>query len=167
MEGEVWRRKIWFNPPFLWKCMYQVRAIKVFPVFRLLTDCLFVDLWVLPFPLKDCRCSVILLLPLLVNHNGISVPQMTTDTLQLLLELPVLFSFMTYHRLCYCEDMSSSSVLSGVRVARSPVFCMMLSVLQFKDYDYPSGGLEFIHGFKWGSCRSIPCLLYNVVCPSI
>ena len=55
--------------------------------------------------------------------------------------------------------MSSSSILSGVGVARSPVFCMMLSVLQFKDYDYPSGGHEFILGSKWGLCRSISCLL--------
>jgi hypothetical protein len=49
-------RKIWFNPPFLWKCLYQVRAIAVFTVFRLLTDfvCLLTDLWVLPFPLEDC-----------------------------------------------------------------------------------------------------------------
>ena len=29
---------IWYNPPFLWKCLYQVRVITVFPVFRLLTD---------------------------------------------------------------------------------------------------------------------------------
>jgi hypothetical protein len=34
----LWRRKIWFNPPFLWKCLYQVSAIAVFPLFRLLTD---------------------------------------------------------------------------------------------------------------------------------
>ena len=129
--------------------------------------CLFVDIWVFLSLWKIARCSVILLLPLLVNRYGISVPQMTTDTLQLLLELPVLSSFMTYHLLVIAEDMSSSSVLSGVRVARSPVFCMMLSVLQFKDYDYPSGGHEFILGFYRGSCRSISCLLYNVVCPSI
>jgi len=56
-----------FNPPFLWKCLYQVRAIAVFPVFRLLTDfaCLLtyefcLSLW------KIARCSVILLLPLFV-----------------------------------------------------------------------------------------------------
>ena len=63
--------------------------------------------------------------------------------------------------------MSSSSVLSGVCVARSLVFCMMLSVLRFKDFDYPSGGHEFILGFKWGLCRSISCFLYDVVCPLI
>ena len=40
-----------------------------------------------PFPLEDCPVFGILLLPLLVNRNGISVPQMITDTLQLLLEL--------------------------------------------------------------------------------
>jgi hypothetical protein len=65
------------------------------------------------------------------------------------------------------QSTTASSVLSGVRVARSPLFCMMLSVLRFKDSDYPSGGHEFILGFKRGSCRSISSLLYNVVCLSI
>jgi hypothetical protein len=53
------------DPSFLWKCLYQVRAIAVFPVFRLLTNfvCLLtyefcISLW------KIARCSVILLLPL-------------------------------------------------------------------------------------------------------
>ena len=57
--------KIWFNPPFLWKCLYQVRAIAGFPVFLLLTD--FVCLLTYEFCLslwKIARCSVILLLPL-------------------------------------------------------------------------------------------------------
>jgi hypothetical protein len=51
----------------LWKCLYQVRAIAVFPVFRLLTD--FVCLLTCEFCLslwKIARCSVILLLPLFV-----------------------------------------------------------------------------------------------------
>ena len=50
---------------FLWKCLYQFRAIAVFPVFRLLTDfvCLLtyelcLSLW------KIARCSVIVLLTL-------------------------------------------------------------------------------------------------------
>jgi hypothetical protein len=30
--------KIWFNPPFLLKCLYQIRVITIFTVFRLLTD---------------------------------------------------------------------------------------------------------------------------------
>jgi len=50
---------------FLWKCLYQVRAIAVFTVFRLLTDC--VCLLINEFCLslwKIARCSVILLLPL-------------------------------------------------------------------------------------------------------
>ena len=58
-------RKILSNPPFLWKCLYQVRVIAVFSVFRLLSDfvCKFtyqfcLSLW------KISRCSVILLLPL-------------------------------------------------------------------------------------------------------
>jgi hypothetical protein len=38
MKWEVWRFKIWLNPPFLWKCLYQVRIITVFTVFQLLTD---------------------------------------------------------------------------------------------------------------------------------
>jgi hypothetical protein len=51
----VWRRKIWFNPPFLWKCLYQVRVITIFPVFLLLTD--FVCLYTYEFCLslfKNC-----------------------------------------------------------------------------------------------------------------
>jgi hypothetical protein len=55
------------NPPFLWKCLYQVRAIVVFPVFRLLTD--FVCLLTYEFCLsfwKFARCLVILLLPLFI-----------------------------------------------------------------------------------------------------
>jgi hypothetical protein len=60
---------IWFNPRFLWKCLYQVRAIAVFPVFQLLTD--FVCLLTYEFCLslwKISRCSVILLLPLCSSH---------------------------------------------------------------------------------------------------
>jgi hypothetical protein len=48
-----------------WKCLYQIRAIAVFPVFRLLTY--FVSLLTYEFCLslwKIARCSVILLLPL-------------------------------------------------------------------------------------------------------
>jgi hypothetical protein len=58
--------KIWFNPPFLLKCLYQVRVITVFTVFRLFTD--FVCLYNYEFSLSLCkivRSSVILLLPLL------------------------------------------------------------------------------------------------------
>ena len=56
---------------FLWKCLYQVRAIAVFPVFRLLTNlvCLLtyefcLSLW------KIARCSVILLVPLFMLFNS-------------------------------------------------------------------------------------------------
>ena len=53
----------WFNPAFLWKCLYQVRTIAVFPVLQLLTDFVWVffidefclSLW------KIAPCSVILL----------------------------------------------------------------------------------------------------------
>jgi hypothetical protein len=48
-----------------WKCLYQVRAIAVFPVFRLFTY--FVSLLTYEFWLslwKIARCSLILLLPL-------------------------------------------------------------------------------------------------------
>jgi hypothetical protein len=43
--------KIWFNPSFLRKCLYQIRAIAVFPVFRLLTDfvCLLTYEFCFPF----------------------------------------------------------------------------------------------------------------------
>jgi hypothetical protein len=59
----IFQRERQNYPPFLWKCMYQVRAIAVFPVFRLLTD--FVCLLTCEFCLslwKIARCSVILLL---------------------------------------------------------------------------------------------------------
>ena len=58
---------IWFNPPFFWKCLYQVRVITVFQVFLLLTD--FVCLYTYEFWLslwKIVRSSVILLLPLFI-----------------------------------------------------------------------------------------------------
>jgi hypothetical protein len=64
-KGEVWCFEIWFNPQFLYKCLYQVRVITVFTVFRLLTD--FVCLYTYEFWLSFCkiaRSSVILLLPL-------------------------------------------------------------------------------------------------------
>jgi hypothetical protein len=67
MEAWGLARKIWFNPPFLWKCLYQVRAIVVFSVFRLLTD--FVCLLIYEFCLslwKIARCLVILLLSVLI-----------------------------------------------------------------------------------------------------
>jgi hypothetical protein len=51
------------NPPFLWKCLCQVRVITVFPVFWLLTD--LVCLYTYEFWLSLCnivRSTVILLL---------------------------------------------------------------------------------------------------------
>ena len=81
-SGRFWRFKIWFNPPFLYKCLYQVRVITVFTVFRLLTD--FVCLYNYEFWLSLCkivRSSVILLLPLFglfkVTSIIITVPVMT------------------------------------------------------------------------------------------
>jgi hypothetical protein len=64
-KRELWRFNIWFNPPFLYKCLYQVRVITVFTVFRLLTD--FVCLYTYEFWLSLCKIvqsSVILFLPL-------------------------------------------------------------------------------------------------------
>ena len=58
------------NPPFLQKCLYQVRVITVFTVFQLLTD--FVCLYTYEFLLSLCkiaRSSVILLLPLYTIHS--------------------------------------------------------------------------------------------------
>ena len=48
---------------------------------------------------------------------------------------PVLFSFMTYHRVC--NQINTTGVTSGAGTA------------------YPSGAPEFTPGFKWGSCYSI------------
>ena len=73
-KREVWRFKIWFNPPFLQKCLYQVRVITVFTVFRLLIDC--VCLYTYEFWLSLCkiaRSSVIVLLPLFT----ITMPNVT------------------------------------------------------------------------------------------
>jgi hypothetical protein len=73
-KWEVWRFKIWFNPPFLKKCLYQVRDITVFTVFRLLTD--FVCLYTYEFWLSLCTIvgsSVILLLPLFVNNYNVVI----------------------------------------------------------------------------------------------
>ena len=59
------RRKIWFNPPCLWKSLYHIWAIAVFPVFQLLTDFVCLLTYGFCFSLwKIARCSVILLLPL-------------------------------------------------------------------------------------------------------
>ena len=66
----VWRFKIWFNPPFLLKYLYQVRVITVFTVFRMLTD--FVCLYTYEFLFSHCkivRSSVILLLPLFSEYR--------------------------------------------------------------------------------------------------
>jgi hypothetical protein len=73
-KREVWRHKIWFNPPFLWKCLYQVRVITVFPVFRLLTD--FVYLYTYQFWLslwKIVRSSVICYYPYLHVKHGCQI----------------------------------------------------------------------------------------------
>ena len=76
MKGGGLAFKIWFNPPFLLKCLYQIRVITVFTVFRLLTD--FVCLYTYEFWLSLCkiaRSSVILLLPLfsLIRHKKVAI----------------------------------------------------------------------------------------------
>jgi hypothetical protein len=48
----VWVLILWFIPPFLQKCLYQVRVITVFTVFRLLTDFVCLYTWVLTFPFE-------------------------------------------------------------------------------------------------------------------
>jgi hypothetical protein len=46
---------LYWIPKFLWKCLYQVKAHCDFLSFPVVDwFCLFVDLWVLPFPLEDC-----------------------------------------------------------------------------------------------------------------
>ena len=70
MKGGGLAFKIWFNPPFLLKCLYQIRVITVFTVFRLLTD--FVCLYTYEFWLSLCKIvwsSVILLLPLFMRTS--------------------------------------------------------------------------------------------------
>jgi hypothetical protein len=58
----------------VWKCLYQVRVITVFTVFRSLTD--FVCLYNYEFWLSLCkivRSSVILLLPLFVDYELLEI----------------------------------------------------------------------------------------------
>ena len=45
-KGEVWRFKIWFNPPFLYQGHYGFHSFPVVDWF-----CLFIYVWVLTFPL--------------------------------------------------------------------------------------------------------------------
>jgi hypothetical protein len=98
--GEQWRFKIWFNPPFFLKCLYQVRVITVFTVFRLLTD--FVCLYTYEFWLSLCkiaRSSVILLLPLsTTGTTGTSRRSMVQRTGRQRWDCHQHFSF---RRLCY------------------------------------------------------------------
>jgi hypothetical protein len=70
----AWKKMFFFCPlcclSFFDLCLYQVRVITVFPVFRLLTD--FVCLYTYEFWLSLCkivRSSVILLLPLFSNYS--------------------------------------------------------------------------------------------------
>ena len=62
----VLHRKIWFNPPFLWKWLYQV-GFPSFPVVDWFFFCLYTyEFW---FSLwKIVRSSVILLLPSLIGQ---------------------------------------------------------------------------------------------------
>ena len=60
----VLHRKIWFNPPFLWKCLYQV-GFSSFPVVDWF--CLFIYLWVLIFPLEDCSEFGNIVITLILN----------------------------------------------------------------------------------------------------
>ena len=61
------------------KCLYQVRVIAVFPVFRLLTDFVCLLIYEFLFSLwKIARCSVILLLPLFTTKKIISIYQLLT-----------------------------------------------------------------------------------------
>jgi hypothetical protein len=109
-KWDVWRRKIWFNPPFLWKCLYQVRAIAVFSVFRLLTDfvCLYtyeicLSLW------KIARCSVILLFPLFPSLDSrIYFPAFNTNPLT------------TVDELKWSKSVSSSCSTSCIRRVSLP-----------------------------------------------
>ena len=81
------KSSFWFNPPFLWKCLYQVRVFTVFTVFQLLTD--FVCLYTYEFWLslrKIVRSSVILLLPLHVFNELKSALNIETSLISELFE---------------------------------------------------------------------------------
>jgi hypothetical protein len=61
--------------------MFQVRSIAVFPVFRLLTDCVCLLIYELCLSLwKIARCSVILLLPLCINSGMLAISYHTLLT---------------------------------------------------------------------------------------
>jgi hypothetical protein len=51
--GGVWCFKIWFNPPFLYKCLYQVRVITVFS-----------------FPVVDIFCRLLYLYTFSLYENA-------------------------------------------------------------------------------------------------
>jgi hypothetical protein len=53
-KREVWRRKMWYNPPFLWNCLYQVGSLRFSQFSGCWLICLFIYLLVLTFPLEDC-----------------------------------------------------------------------------------------------------------------
>ena len=143
-SGRFWRLKIWFNPPFLWKCLYQVRAIAVFSVFRLLTDffCLLtyefcLSLW------KIARCSVILLLPLFTTLFERACMLMTISYINMCKSNKNRERGMewergrerrakTYHMglveeelLTRPKHLDTPSVISGVRATRCLVLCVM------------------------------------------
>ena len=69
-SGRFGAIEIWFNPPFLWKCLYLVWIITVFIIFRLLTDfvCLYTyEFW---FSLwKIVRSSVFCYYPYFLIHD--------------------------------------------------------------------------------------------------
>jgi hypothetical protein len=79
--------------PFLWKCLYQVRVITFFPVFRLLTD--FVCSYTYEFWLSlwnSVRSSIMLLLPLSTH----SVAMILTNFVHIPVSVVLLVAFPVY-----------------------------------------------------------------------
>jgi hypothetical protein len=71
----------------------------------------------------------------LVDRNGISVSQMTTDCSTCRKHFPILSSLTTYYRVC--NQINTTGAISG------------------EGTTYPTGAPVFTHGFQWGPCYSI------------
>ena len=71
----------------------------------------------------------------LVDRNGISVSQMTTDCSTCRKHFPILSSLTTYYRVC--NQINTTGAISG------------------EGTTYHTGAPEFTHGFQWGPCYSI------------
>jgi hypothetical protein len=70
-KREVWRFKIWFNPPFSLEMPVPSQGHYGFHSFPVVDwFCLFIYLWVLTFPLEDCSEFGNLVITLIYNDNN-------------------------------------------------------------------------------------------------